>query len=86
MWELFLKVRISCQCCNGGDLSDNSAAAPYNTIAFLWTESDPRLKSAYYGFPSGCVFAVVFKDVSPLGDVCTYIKYLQCGRKKSKLK
>ena len=51
-------------CCDGDALS-NSNVAPYNTLAFLWTDLNPWAGGEiFYGYISDLdSFAVVFKDI-----------------------
>jgi hypothetical protein len=56
-------------CCDGEAMSDGDSA-PYDTIAFLWTDLNPYSGKVYYGSPSGDDFALVFSDVNPYGGNC----------------
>ena len=59
----------SSYCCNGESLA-NSETAPYDVIAFLWTDLNPESGKVYTGSPSGDDVAIVFHDVSPYGTAC----------------
>jgi hypothetical protein len=58
-------------CCDGEAMSDGDSA-PYDTIAFLWTDLNPHSGKVYYGSLSGDDdnFALVFDAVTAYGVAC----------------